>query len=1048
MSSEIEKLEQAIAALEGQRGILGDGVVDAALGPLREKMASLQAAQGDEASDDSQRRKQVSVLFMEIPGMAALTDALDAEDWRDTVNELWQRLDAAVLAFGGRVDKHMGYGVMALWGADSVNEDDPEQAIRAALELRAVLSEFCAQSAVLSRFGEISLRAGINSGTAIVGRLGMTGEFTALGDTVNLAARLNQSAAPGEILISHDTYRLVRGVFDVETKAPIMVKGKSEPVRCYKVRQAKPRAFHIFSRGVEGVETSLVGRQAEMETLQAAYFSIFRDKRPQVLTIFGDMGLGKTRLVQDFMTWNDPREEDYYLFQARSLPSQVTSPYSFLRDLFAFRFQIQDSDSLETVLQKLEQGFAFFMPADGHAQEEAQVVGHLLGYKFPAAPSLRSLLDDPRQLRSLGLTILRRFFGSAARQLPVILILEDIHWADSASLDALTHVFSNLHSYTPLLALCTSRPALAERYPSWAESFPNASRLELRPLTRDDSRALVGQILQKVDNLPSALRELIVGGAEGNPFYLEELVKMLIDGRVIQPAQDAWRVDIQRLDAVAIPPTLAGVLQARLDTLDALERASLQRASVVGRIFWDRALEALSPEVESERERLQACLSVLRTKELIFPNPVSTFSGTQEFSFKHALLRDVAYETVLKRQRAQYHSRVAEWLDRVSGERRGEYLPIIAEHYEKAGEADRASKALIEAGDHALRLSAFSEAFRFFQRALNLVPGERRRDLAYLQVRIGEIFLRSGEYGDALKYTEKALAVAGSLSEGNLLASSLYQAGQIYAEMGNYPQAETCFLQALSISRALGPRGEETLGRVLYGLGNVHWRLGKLDSAFEHCAESRDISHRVADMNTHMLALNRLGVLSGLRGDPIEEERLYRQVLSLAVSLGNRERAGLALNNLGALADEKGDYKKAQDYYLQAMQMAREISAQQSIALYLINLAHSEIRLGDFGSALEHLREGLALADHLKAYPWVLTGVIFFAELEVARGNPVRALEMLGLSEHHSAYSVDHQRLCEQVLRAIDMPEDLVVQHMGRGACLDWAATFTQILMT
>jgi tetratricopeptide (TPR) repeat protein len=780
--------------------------------------------------------------------------------------------------------------------------------------------------------------------------------------------------------------------------------------------------------------------------LQNAYHRLFAERRPRLMTIIGDIGLGKSRLLQEFIALTDPLPETWYLFQGRSHPSQTSIPYSLLRDIFSFRFQIQDSDGLAAVHQKMERGFAEFMPGDENSREKAHIVGQLIGFDFSTGPYLRGLLQDPRQVRSLGFATLVRFFAAAAETYPVILLVDDIHWADRGSLDALSYLFENIPATTPLLALCTARPALFERYPAWGTGLPEAVQLALKPLFPEESRRLVEQILHKAPMIPSALRELVVSSAEGNPFYLEELIKMLIDGRVILPGEETWEIDLARLNVVSIPPTLAGVLQARLDRLDLIERASLQRASVVGRVFWDSAVKALSPDFQAEQQRLEDALGVLRSKELIFSSPVSTFSGTQEYSFKHALLRDVTYETVLKRQRMQYHARVADWLSRISGERRGEYLSIIADHHEKAGENDKAVAVLLEAGERALGVSAFDEAFRFFQRALPLIDSRLIRDLAHVHLKIGEAFYRSGEYVDSLKSTEKALALSRQLSSSTMLASCLNQIGQIHADMGDYAQAEKYLLQALPMARTAGIPARPTLAHVLYGLGNVYWRLGKLEKARDFCIESRDLSSQIGETNTLLMALNRLGVVTGLLGDQAAEEGFYKQVHSLAVSMGNRERAAVALNNLGALADERGDLQTAQMNYLRAIDMAREIGAQQSLSLYLINLGHSEVRLGQFNAAGEHLREGLALADHLGAAPWTVTAVLFFARLFHARGETERSLALLGLVRAQPAYSSDHQRLMEQMFSEWGILPEAAASQMAAGESLNWKRVVMELL--
>jgi class 3 adenylate cyclase/tetratricopeptide (TPR) repeat protein len=1051
MPSEIEKLELAVSALEAQRHALGDSVVDAALTPLRDKLKALRKAAAGTGPEATQQRKIVTVLFADIPGLALLGERLDAEDLRDTANALWETLDAVILKHGGRIDKHMGDGVMALWGAEVVREDDAEQALRAGLQMRGMLAAFRETSPLLAALtspDELLLRVGVNTGPVIVGLVGTTGEFTALGDTVNLAARLNASAKPGELLISYDTYRQVRGMFEVDIQPPLQVKGKTEPVQTYLVEALKPRAFHLEVRGVEGVETLLVGRQAELDALKDAWQRLFGLHPLRLVTLVGDMGLGKSRILQEFLAWTDPLPDDFYLFQGRSHPSETTTPYALWRDIFSFRFQIQDSDPLFTVHEKMERGFAEFMPNDERAVEKAHIVGQLIGFDFSTSPYLRGVLQDPRQMRSLGFATLARFFATASVTLPVILVVDDIHWADRGSLDALTYLLGHIPAGTPFLALCTARPSLFERAPEWGLGLPAAVKLELKPLLPAESRSLVEQILRKAPIIPPALRDLVVGGAEGNPFYLEELIKMFIDGHVIRPGEETWQIDLDRLDADAIPPTLSGVLQARLDRLGIFERASLQRASVVGRVFWDSAVKALSPEAQAEQARLDESLAALRSKELIFPSPDSTFMGSQEYAFKHAMLRDVTYETVLKRHRQQYHALVAEWLSKASGERRGEYLSIIADHYEKAGDNDRAVAVLLEAGERALNLSAFDEAFRFFQRALLLIHPRQTRDLAHIHLKIGEAFYRSGEFADSVKSTEKALGLARELSSSIMLASCLGQLGQIHADMGDYERAEKTMRQALPMARAAGIPARPTLARVLYGLGNVHWRLGNLENARACCEESRDIAREIGDTNTLLMALNRLGVVMGALGNPSAEENFYRQALSLAVSVGNRERAAVALNNLGALADEKGDLAKAQGFYLQTIDMAREIGAQQSLALYLINLGHSEIRLGQLDEAANHLREGLALAEHLGASPWAVTAVLFYARLFHARGETERAYSLLGLARAQPAFSSDQARLMEQMFADWQAGPEDVEAGIAAAPEMDWKKVVLELMVS
>jgi class 3 adenylate cyclase len=339
MNVQIQKLEQGIATLEAQRVVIGETVVDAMLLPLRRELATLKAqAQAAEA-----QRKLVTILFADVSGFTAMSEQMDAEDISQVMNALWQQVDSLIAAHGGRIDKHLGDGVMAIWSAETAREDDPERAIRAALAMQAKVQKATADpKSRLSTLEEhISMRIGIHTGPVLLGALGTQGEYTAMGDTVNLTARLEKAAPVGGVLISHDTYRHVRGVFDLQPLEPITVKGKADPVQTYLVLQARPRAFRLGKRGVEGVETRMIGRAAELRTLQQALQTVQRERHLQAITVVGEAGVGKSRLLYEFHSWFDPLPEPWRFFRGRASEEMARTPYALLRNILAFRFEIR-----------------------------------------------------------------------------------------------------------------------------------------------------------------------------------------------------------------------------------------------------------------------------------------------------------------------------------------------------------------------------------------------------------------------------------------------------------------------------------------------------------------------------------------------------------------------------------------------------------------------------------------------------------------------------------------------------------------------------------
>src|SRR5919108_2577122 len=351
LHKQIADIKKAIEAQEGMRSILGDSVVGTTLAVLHDQLNQLERQATQLEGTNQPRRKLVTVLFADVSDFTAFSEHRDAEDVANLVNQLWTRADWIIQEYGGHIDKHIGDAVMALWGTETAREDDAERAVRAALQIQETFKDGVGSL-------PIHLKVGINSGQVLLSAIGTQGEFTAMGDTVNTASRLVHSANDGEVLISHDTYQLVRGIFDLQKQTPIIVKGKTEPLQTYVIQRVRPRAFRIGRRGVEGVTTRMVGREAEFQTIQSALEQSVINQRITVVIVKGDAGLGKSRLIYEFEAWLDSHPTDFYLFKGRADEETMSLPYSLLRDMFSERFHIRDSDSQAEAREKLMKGIA------------------------------------------------------------------------------------------------------------------------------------------------------------------------------------------------------------------------------------------------------------------------------------------------------------------------------------------------------------------------------------------------------------------------------------------------------------------------------------------------------------------------------------------------------------------------------------------------------------------------------------------------------------------------------------------------------------------
>jgi ABC-type oligopeptide transport system substrate-binding subunit/class 3 adenylate cyclase len=669
-------------------------------------------------------RRIVTILFSDIKGSTAMAEELDPEDWAEIMEGAFEVLIEPIYRYEGTLARLMGDAILAFFGAPIAHEDDPGRACRAALEIIEGARRYEERLEKERGIRTFGVRVGINTGLVVVGEVGsdLRVEYTAMGDAINLAARMERRAPPGGILITHDTYSHVRGVFDVLPQEPLRVKGKKQPVQNYLLQRAKPRAFRKGTRGVEGIETRMIGRQAELKRLQEAFYTATEDRELQLVTITGEAGVGKSRLLHEFDIWAEALAERYFFFKGRALQEMQRLPYSLIRDLFAFRFQIEDTDPLPVVREKLEQGASAALGDGEESRMRAHFIGHLLGFELGPSLYLEGVLDDPRQLHDRALAYLVDYFNALAAQLPVLILLEDLHWADDSSLDALNHLALALVDQ-PLMIVSAARPALLERRPHWGEGQPSHRTLQLEPLSKRNTRRLLDEILQKVDHVPDTLSEPVVAGAEGNPFFVEEVIKMLVEDGVIVKGEEQWHVEPSRLIDVRVPSTLRGVLQARLDRLPALHRTILQQASVVGGLFWDLAVVRISQSaVEGlEEAEILNTLSALRGAEMVFQRQTSAFSRAQEYVFKHAVLREVTYESLLESLRGIYHGLAADWLLEQGGERAGEYNGLIADHLELAGRTEEATEYLLQAGDRARGLYAHQEAIHAYQRALALL---------------------------------------------------------------------------------------------------------------------------------------------------------------------------------------------------------------------------------------------------------------------------------------------------------------------------------------
>lgn len=981
MSTEQQQLEAAIAALETQRSVLGDAVVEPLLVAARAKLDALQSAVEPE---HVQSLKQVSILFLDAVGSTTLSQKLDPEAISLVMDGALARGSALVAAHQGKVLQYAGDNLLAVFGADDAREDDAERAVRcglALLDLGRVLGDEVRAAHGHTGF---NVRVGIHTGGVLLGG-GVDAEGSIRGIAVNIAARMEQTAPAGALRISHDTYALVRGMFDVEPQPPLQVKGIDAPVQSYLVLRAKPRSFHIGTRGIEGVATRMVGRDAELGLLQQAFQRVFARRQLMAVTVVAEAGIGKSRLLYEFEAWSEDRPESFYILRGRATPQTQSQPFGLLRDILAWRFQIADSDTLDVAKAKLEQSVVpLFVHDDGAdlAEAHAHLLGHLLGIDYSNSRHLSGILDDSRQIRNRALHAAAQVFRrlSASDNHPAVLELEDLHWADDGTLDFLSQL-CELNRDVPMLVLALARPALFERRADWGRRGLH-QRIDLEPLDPAASRQLANELLKSLSQAPVALSAIVVERAEGNPFYMEELVKMLVDQGAIVTSGEQWTLRHEKLLAAQIPASLTGVLQARLDGLPTPERLALQQASVIGQVFWDQALAALDA-------RAPATLPALARRGLTPARPNAAMDGMREYAFSHQILHDVTYATVLRRARRALHARAAAWLAGLTSARASDFLGATAEHFELADDRAQACEFFARAAEHAKARYAHDVALRHVVRAIALL--DRSTDPAgpeTLELRWRLFFVR--EYALNLQghRAEQRVALDGlqeladALDDDDRRSFVARRRSLLAMRTADHRAQEVAARQAIAFAERAGNAQSRLEAQRL--LADALASLGDLPAgealARDGLAEARARGLRREEGTF----LNALSYIAGLKDDQVTGLNLDLQDLPIWRELGDIQGEAVALANVGGDWLWFGQLARARQHLEAALKLSRIAGARSLECGPLTDLSQVLLRQGDAAQALAVARTALDIAVTVQARDFEAHGLCRVGEAEFA----------------------------------------------------------------
>jgi class 3 adenylate cyclase/predicted ATPase len=936
--AQLEQLRASLQVLEAQRVLLGDAI-EPALQAVRAQIAALEADLLPPTS--AEERRIVTVLFSDIVGSTSLAEDMDAEDWRTVVNVVHTIVGRAIQRHGGVIMQYQGDGVVAIFGVPAPHEQDPENAIRAGLEMQAELAQLTTEP-------RIQMRVGIHTGPVVLGSIGsdVKREYAAFGDPMNLAARLQAAAPTGGVLISHDTYRYVRGVFDLTPQPPIKVKGKSEPVQTYVVHRARPRPFRTVTRGVAGIEIQTIGREAELQRIQDAFQSVCREASVQWVQITGEAGVGKSRLLSDARDALDLQPERFRWLRARAFQGDEKHAFMLVRRLWFDRFEIaEDAPLAEAQARWLDQ---FASLCGSNREETAQALGLLLGLPYNDSLHIGALRRDPAQVKGRAYVASRELLSAMRAEQPIVMLLEDLHWADPSSWEYLTRL---LLEETPadqqgVLVVATARrewnppPVLIQH----AGYLP----IELMPLPESACRHLVFALLQRVEHVPDSIVQLIVQRSEGVPYFVEEIINWFLDHGIINTSHEPWLFDAARFHAKPLPATLQHLLLTRISMLAEAERLTLQYGSIFGRNLWEGGLAALGlPDCASTLRRLQP-------RGFFEAQPESSLAGEKEWTFHHSLLQEVAYESVLKRTRRELHKGAAVWLEaqaRQAG-RLDEFTGLLADHFDRAGETTVAADWYLRAGTRALFQGAFREARLAFERVLELVPPSDH-------LRCWQAWLGRNDavkaLGDRVAHQESLTALLELAPHLGpvYLAEAHYRKALLLEAAGDYPASLTEYQIAVTNARQSHATGLEI--RIM---GMLLLCQTRLNDAVSAAATVQQVLSRIDELDE----IDSIRVLSNVAtyyigsGDLARAAQLYQEQAAIAQRLGDRAIQANALVNLGYTYMQLGMYEAGRTTLQQALHLYETIGARRELAYARLNLGLIYWRSAELDTALDLLQ--------------------------------------------------------------------------------------------
>jgi len=944
------------------------------------------------------QRRTVTVLFADLCDYTGLSSQLDDESLYEIIQSYIHMLAEKIYQFEGMVDKITGDGLMALFGAPIALENPAERAVRAAIAMQSGLEQLNLDLED-KLGGKLQMHWGLNRGSVIVGGIGsdLLIDYTAIGDSVNLARRLQEAAQPDTILVSESVYQTTRALFDYQQVSDLQLKGYQSGINGFQVSGIKTQPDLV--RGIQGLHTEMVGRAAELQQVTHALQEMLENQQGQMVTLVGEAGIGKSRLTAEFKSHIDPNQVT--LLEGQSLTYRKSVSYWIFIEVLRNLLGVPPGTDRAEVHHKLLEKVTNLMGSESSAV--MPLFEKMLSLE-PSDPFASQRLNylDAEQLRQQNFIAIRNLLLALADQQPLVLILEDLHWADEVSLDLISFLIEAVDD-RPVMILGITRPITEgnlEQLLATSEQHlgQSSSIIQLDSLSEAQSDQLLFGLLGMQD-IPEKFRSQVVKRASGVPFYIEETLRMLIDKQILVRERGTWVLDTEVNLDLEVPENLQDLILTRFDRLSPLQRSLLQAASVIGREFNAELLQSVM--ADRDEIKFNELLAGLEEKAFILP---AVDQGYQGYLFRHVLTSDAVYRTLLRKERNRLHGLVANSIEQVYAEQLESQVEVLANHYLRSEYLDKALHYLIRAGRKTAREYANLQAQRYFEEARNLLADiEHSAEQAWqVWLGLGDVLVFVGEYEGARSCYHEIINSKLSLNDEHASTGLhvVYRKIAItYERQGEFDlaleQLETANQKLVAAGNSSPVAKAQILndrGWILFLRGNFQEARNSLQSALDLVSGSDELSV-VASIN------NRLGAVSYQLREYQQAARYVKESLELRKMLGDLSGEARLNNNLGLLGLMSGDLHEAEENFYQSINLLEKVGDTEGIALANINLGLVKYDLGDYEAAKRHLEKAVSVSDRIGHRFYLGLGDMYLGRLESAGGVYEHAEELLGESE-------------------------------------------------